>query len=53
MTGDKPGPRDEGDTEVGRLAHGWRLSIQIHERLRRLEEGRPLLELLKNEPGPV
>ncbi len=57
---DRQGSRDTVGTstrprpyEVARLAHGWRLSIQIHERLRRGEEGRPLLELMKNEPGPV
>ena len=34
--------------EVERLAEGWRRSIRVHERLRRLEAGRPLLELVKD-----
>ena len=46
--------RDDGDhsetmePEHVRLARGWRRSIQVFERLRRLEAGRPLLELVKD-----
>ncbi len=43
------GAKPEGE----RLAQGWWLSLQVHERLRRLDEGRPLLELMRNEPGPA
>ena len=35
--------------EVEHLAEGWKLSLQIHERLRRLEAGKPLLELLAKD----
>ena len=41
--------------EAERLASGWKLSLRVFERLRRIEEGRPLLELVKpeNRPGPA
>ena len=34
---------------VRRLARGWQVAIRLHERLRRRDEGRPLLELMKND----
>ncbi len=34
--------------EAERLARGWRLSLRIHARLRRQEEGRPILEILND-----
>ncbi len=37
------------DVEHRRLARGWRRSIQVFERLRRREEGRPVLELVKDK----
>ena len=54
---DHPQPTVEAESreaEQLRLAEGWRLALRAHERLRRLEQGRPLLELVRNEsPGPV
>ncbi len=40
---------DQVEPKHIRLAQGWRLSIQVFERLRRLESGRPILELHKEE----
>ena len=40
--------------ERERLARGWRKTLQVMDRLRRLEERRPLLELVRQDtPGPV
>ncbi len=32
---------------VRRLARGWQVAIRLHERLRRRDEGRPLVEIVK------
>jgi len=34
--------------EVERLAEGWKRSLTVCERLKRLDEGRPLLEIVRN-----
>lgn len=51
----EPGHRsvpDSDDAEQVRgMVEGWRESLRIHERLRRLEEGRPLLELMMDKSG--
>ena len=35
--------------EGERLAQGWRLALQVHERLRRQEDGRPVMELVRTK----
>lgn len=37
------------DVEHRRLARGWRRTIEVCERLRRQEDGRPVLELVKDK----
>lgn len=37
--------------EAKRLAKGWRWSLQVFERQRRLVEGEPLLRIVRNEPA--
>jgi hypothetical protein len=34
---------------AGRLARGWRHTMALCERIRRRDEGRPLLELVKDK----
>ena len=34
--------------ELRRLARGWRRTIELSERTRRLDEGLPLMELVKD-----
>ena len=41
----RPPDRTQKDMELRRLAQGWRRAIQVFERIRRQEEGRPVLEL--------
>ena len=45
MSSDAPPDRV---AEAQRLAEGWRLSIQVFERIRRQESGKPLLRLSKD-----
>ena len=44
--------REAGDAqhaeEVRRLARGWRRTLEVCERLKRLDEGRPLVELVRD-----
>ena len=35
--------------EARRLARGWRLTVEKLERLKRLDEGRPLVHLARGE----
>ena len=35
--------------EALRLARGWLAALRVHERVRRIEEGRPILEFAKNK----
>ena len=34
--------------EVERLALGWRRTLEVCERLKKLDEGRPLIEIVRN-----
>ena len=34
--------------EVERLAEGWRRTLEVCGRLKRLDEGRPLIEIVRN-----
>lgn len=45
----------DADPEYRRLARGWRRSLEVFERLRRQQYGRPLLELVNDqtESGPA
>ena len=36
------------DVELRRLARGWRRTLAVCERLKRLDEGRPILELVRD-----
>ena len=38
-------------SEVKRLAEGWKRSLQVFARLRRREENRPMLEVLRDAPA--
>ena len=36
------------EAEVERLARGWRRALEVFERIKRRDEGRPPLELVKD-----
>ena len=40
------------ERRVRRLARGWQVAIRFQERLRRRDEGRPLMEFVKDK-NPV
>ena len=49
MNLDPPRPIEARDeVEAERLARGWRRALEVCERLKRLDEGRPLVELVRN-----
>jgi len=36
------------EEEIRRLARGWRRTLEVCERLKKMDRGRPLLELVKD-----
>ena len=44
-----PETLETGDeAEAGRLARGWRRTLEVLERIKRRDEGRPLVEIVKD-----